>query len=84
MHFLTHSNLGEGDCAAAAARWGWVEGGGRLVFGLWRRHTPTQGGTNASWEMGSERRRRWMFEAKGIEVGSWTTTARRKGASEQG
>lgn len=29
MHFLTHSNLGEGDrAAAAAARWGWVEGGG--------------------------------------------------------
>lgn len=38
--------LGEGDRAAAAAvRWGcaegWVEGGGRLVFGLSRRHTHT-------------------------------------------
>jgi hypothetical protein len=34
--------------------------------------------------MGSERRRRWMFEAKGTEVGSWTTAARRKGANERG
>jgi hypothetical protein len=43
-----------------------------------------RGQTEASQEMGAARRRRWMFEAKGQEVGSWTAAARRKGASGQG
>jgi len=64
MHFLSHTNLGEGDRAAAAARWGcaegWVEGGGRLVFGLSRRHTHRC--AVAGCLSGRERRGGWLFE----------------------
>lgn len=39
-------------------------------------------GTEASGEPGSERGRRWMLEAAGAEVGSWTAAARRRPEGE--